>query len=624
MYVFGTLLTQRRFTAANFALPRLNTPTPLDNFQTRFDGAIQLFDSGRTPLQVRGARRMASAADYETEQARQDLILRVMRAYYGVIVARENLAAAREALRTAESNEGRVRALQKAGLVVTSDRLSAQVFRARMKEREIRAANDLQLARIVLSRELGLDPAALHEPTEILAEPHALGVPLAEWEKISLSERPALRAAEMRRQAAASSRQLAKTEFGPKLGVFANFERDAETLGGLSGTNWTADARLELNLFAGGANRYRLAEAQARGREAENQLAWLRSGVRLEMRHAYLNAQAAVQRAAAARDAVEQAAESLRIVQNRYEAGPTTLTELLRAQTARLEARTGSPEPGFETDPPAAIRSSADALGGLYLNAPDGSALPLGELARVEQGRIDKNIYRKNLRPVVYVIGDVADAEESPVYAILDPGRKIAALKLLEGYRVEQFSAAQPPYSDKLAMKWDGEWHITYEVFRDLGLAFAAVLVLIYVLVVGWFHSLKTPLVIMAPIPLTLVGILPAHALAGAFFTATSMIGFIAGAGIIVRNSIILVHFIKLRRTQGMPLEQAVVDAGAVRFRPMLLTAAAVVVGSSVILFAPIFQGLAISLMAGEVASTVLSRVAVPVLYYIAEKGGTR
>jgi multidrug efflux pump subunit AcrB len=169
-------------------------------------------------------------------------------------------------------------------------------------------------------------------------------------------------------------------------------------------------------------------------------------------------------------------------------------------------------------------------------------------------------------------------------------------------------------------MKWDGEWHITIEVFRDLGLAFAAVLVLIYVLVVGWFRSFITPLVIMAPIPLTLVGILPAHALMGAFFTATSMIGFIAGAGIVVRNSIILVDFIELRVRSGMPLQDAVIDAGAVRFRPMALTAAAVIVGSAVILFDPIFQGLAIALMAGEVASLVLSRVAVPVLYYMVHR----
>jgi multidrug efflux pump subunit AcrB len=166
-------------------------------------------------------------------------------------------------------------------------------------------------------------------------------------------------------------------------------------------------------------------------------------------------------------------------------------------------------------------------------------------------------------------------------------------------------------------MKWDGEWHITIEVFRDLGLAFAAVLVLIYILVVGWFQSFVTPIVIMMAIPFSLVGILPAHAALGAFFTATSMIGFIAGAGIVVRNSIILVDFIELRLAEGMPLEQAIVDAGAVRFRPMALTATAVVVGSSVILFDPIFQGLAISLMAGEVASLLLSRMTVPVMYHL-------
>jgi multidrug efflux pump subunit AcrB len=169
-------------------------------------------------------------------------------------------------------------------------------------------------------------------------------------------------------------------------------------------------------------------------------------------------------------------------------------------------------------------------------------------------------------------------------------------------------------------MKWDGEWHITYEVFRDLGLAFAAVLVLIYVLIVGWFKSFQTPIVIMAVIPISLVGILPGHAAMGAFFTATSMIGFIAGAGIVVRNSIILVDFIELRLRQGDALADAVIQAGAVRFRPMLLTAAAVVVGASVILFDPIFQGLAISLMAGEVASLLLSRMTVPILYYMANR----
>ncbi|GIW40775.1 MAG: hypothetical protein KatS3mg076_1352 [Candidatus Binatia bacterium] len=173
------------------------------------------------------------------------------------------------------------------------------------------------------------------------------------------------------------------------------------------------------------------------------------------------------------------------------------------------------------------------------------------------------------------------------------------------------------PFDDhRLALKWDGEWHITIEVFRDLGVAFGAVLVLIYGLMVGWFGSFVTPLIVMAVIPFSLIGILPAHGALGAFFTATSMIGFMAGAGIVVRNSIILVDFIELRRAQGLPLDQAVVEAGAVRFRPMLLTAMAVVVGAAVILFDPIFQGLAVSLMAGEVASLLISRMAVPLLYY--------
>jgi multidrug efflux pump subunit AcrB len=164
------------------------------------------------------------------------------------------------------------------------------------------------------------------------------------------------------------------------------------------------------------------------------------------------------------------------------------------------------------------------------------------------------------------------------------------------------------------------EWHITLEVFRDLGLAFAAVLVLIAMLMVGWFKSYVTPLVVMAAIPFSLIGILPAHWALGAFFTATSMIGFMAGAGIVVRNSIILVDFIELRRADGLPLRDAVIAAGAVRFRPMVLTALAVVVGASVILADPIFQGLAISLMFGEIASLLISRMAVPVLYFMANR----
>ena len=264
---------------------------------------------------------------------------------------------------------------------------------------------------------------------------------------------------------------------------------------------------------------------------------------------------------------------------------------------------------------------SLDELKAIRLG-PHGVAV--GEVTRTAQTREAVSVYHKNLQPVTYVTGDLAGRDESPVYAISQMNEAIAKLTLPEGYGLEVFNASQPFDSSKYAMKWDGEWHITIEVFRDLGLAFGAVLVLIYVLVVGWFQSFRTPLLIMVAIPFSLVGILPAHAAMGAFFTATSMIGFIAGAGIVVRNSIILVDFIEQRVREGSALADAVVDAGAVRFRPMALTAAAVSVGAGVILFDPIFQGLAISLMAGEVASLLLSRMTVPVLYYAMNARGAQ
>ena len=252
----------------------------------------------------------------------------------------------------------------------------------------------------------------------------------------------------------------------------------------------------------------------------------------------------------------------------------------------------------------------------------NGPLVPLRELVRIERTTNDKSIYHKNLMPVTYVIGDVAGAVESPVYAILKMNQALRRLDTRDfggaGGQLPIYNAQLPFTQAEPSVKWDGEWHITIEVFRDLGLAFAAVLVLIYLLMVGWFRSLLTPLIVMMAIPFSLVGILPAHGALGAFFTATSMIGFMAGAGIVVRNSIILVDFIEQRAREGMPLAEAVVDAGAVRFRPMLLTALAVVVGSTVILSDPIFQGLAISLMAGEVASLLISRMAVPVLYFMA------
>jgi multidrug efflux pump subunit AcrB len=252
------------------------------------------------------------------------------------------------------------------------------------------------------------------------------------------------------------------------------------------------------------------------------------------------------------------------------------------------------------------------------LNVPSriGGQVPLAELVSVREGVGEKTIYHKNLKNVTYVIGDVAGTEESPIYAILKMKDAVRNLKLPEGYELKQYDAVQPWLEETYSMKWDGEWHITIEVFRDLGIAFAAVLVIIYILVVAWFKNFITPIVIMAPIPLTLVGILPGHWIFGAFFTATSMIGFIALSGIIVRNSILLVDFAEQEWREGKDLKHALLTAGAVRFRPIVLTAAAVVVGSFVMIFDPIFQGLAIAMMFGAVAATGLTLVVIPLLYY--------
>ncbi|BBC27057.1 efflux RND transporter permease subunit [Pseudanabaena sp. ABRG5-3] len=261
-------------------------------------------------------------------------------------------------------------------------------------------------------------------------------------------------------------------------------------------------------------------------------------------------------------------------------------------------------------------RTSLEDLKALNVKGTNGNLVPLSSLVKTETATVDTSIYHKNLQPVVYVLGDVSGRVESSVYAMLALQPQIDKLTPAVGAKIQTYLTEQPPTTETYSIKWDGEWQVTYEVFRDLSIAFAVVMLLIYALVVGWFQSFTTPLAIMAAIPFSLVGIMPAHWLMGSFFTATSMIGFIAGAGIVVRNSIILVDFIELRLKEGMPLEEAVIDAGAVRFRPMLLTAAAVIVGSAIILADPIFQGLAISLMAGEVASLLLSRSAVPILYY--------
>jgi multidrug efflux pump subunit AcrB len=331
-------------------------------------------------------------------------------------------------------------------------------------------------------------------------------------------------------------------------------------------------------------------------------------------------------------DSLEAAPEHVEIVLDREKAGLKGIPAAAAVEAiagpgqgrdvGRVDVENAREMVGVRVRLAAADRADLARRLSLRVDSPLGGAVSLAELTRVERTREPQSVVHKDLKPVVYVFGDLAGAKESPVYALAALNERIDALALPGGARVERYAVDAPRTSDRAALKWDGEWQITYEVFRDLGIAFAVVLALIAILVIGWFQSFTVPLAILLPIPLSLIGILPGHWAMGAFFTATSMIGFIAGAGIIVRNSIILVDFIELKLRQGMPLAEAVVEAGVVRFRPMLLTAAAVVVGSFVILFDPIFQGLALSLMMGEVAATLLSRMAVPVVYYLIARHG--
>ena len=245
-----------------------------------------------------------------------------------------------------------------------------------------------------------------------------------------------------------------------------------------------------------------------------------------------------------------------------------------------------------------------------------GMAIPVGDLVKVTKGEKEKSIHRKDQKRVVYILTEVAGSLESPIYPITEVSDKLSQVKLPEGYTLSEEYSEQPKYEDNFSLKWDGEWQITYEVFRDLGLAFLFVLIIIYVLIVAWFQNFITPLVQLAAIPLSLIGIIFGHWIMGAYFSAPSMIGFIALAGIMVRNSVLLIDFIDIRLKDGIPLKQAVIEAGAVRTTPIVLTAGGVVLGAVVILFDPIFQGLAISLMGGTITSTILTLIVVPLLYY--------
>lgn len=256
----------------------------------------------------------------------------------------------------------------------------------------------------------------------------------------------------------------------------------------------------------------------------------------------------------------------------------------------------------------------------LKIKSNRGIMIPIADLVDIKESTSAKSIYRKNQKRVVYVMADMAGELESPAYAILGMDKELKKIDLPEGYKLEEMYLGQPDFEDDYTIKWDGEWQITLEVFRDLGIAFLGAIILIYILIVGWFQNFKAPVVMMVAIPLSLIGIILGHWMMGAFFTATSFIGMIALAGIMVRNSVLLIDFINLRLEEGIPLKQAAIEAGAVRTTPILLTAGTVVIGAFVILFDPIFQGLAISLMGGTIVSTILTLLVVPLVYYMIER----
>jgi multidrug efflux pump subunit AcrB len=267
-----------------------------------------------------------------------------------------------------------------------------------------------------------------------------------------------------------------------------------------------------------------------------------------------------------------------------------------------------------------ADKTSLQDIQNIKIKGSQGNVIPISDLVSIKQDTLQKSIYRKDQKRVVYVTADMAGGLESPVYAILGMKEKLQKIELPKGYKLNELYLEQPSDESNFAVKWDGEWQITLEVFQDLGTAFLVVIIIIYMLIVGWFQNFKTPLVMMLAIPLSLVGIVLGHWILGAFFTATSFIGMIALAGVMVRNSVLLIDFIEIRLNDGIPLKQAIIDAGAVRTTPILLTTGAVVIGASIILFDPIFQGLAISLVAGAIVSTMLTLIVVPMIYYMTEK----
>ncbi len=339
VYVFGTLLNQSQFTARNFELGFLNNPPPLNNFRTQFAATMPLFDAGQISRKVRDARLEAEGAEHALQRTQEEVIFNVVDAYFNELLARESVRVAQSSEDMSNADLARAQARQEQGLTVPSDVLSAQVQLAQAKEDLIRAQNALAIAHAGLNVAMGLPEDALNEIQGTLAEVTFESGTLAERQDKALAVRPDYQEAKIGRERAVNGVNTARAEFLPKIGLFSSWELNNQTFAARGSNNWAAGATLSLNLFDGGANRAQLAESRARERQAEASQAQLAAQIRLQVREAFLNLTSARQRVEVSRESASQAEESLRILQNRYETGLATITDLLRAETMRRAAK---------------------------------------------------------------------------------------------------------------------------------------------------------------------------------------------------------------------------------------------------------------------------------------------
>ncbi len=340
VFVFGTQLRQQSFTAADFALNRLNTPTPIGNFSSRFSGQWSLFDGLQSWYGVTRAKYMQHAAEQQLDRTDQELVYEAVQAYDGVLLAQKQVTVSQQTLKTAEAIEAQSRARVESGMAVDSDLLSAQVATASRKQELIQAQNSLALARSQLAIAVGMASDTIYQPQENLAEHSFPAITVADLEQQALVKRPDLKQVEAERSAQAKSISMAKGAFAPRLNVYGSWETDSPSPGWNGGNNWIAGAELQFDLFDGDSKRAHLAAEKAVQEKATAMRDAFRDQIRLQVRKAYYDYDAARQQVEVARGAIQQAEESLRINQNRYDGGLTTVSDLLRVEDAAHRAQT--------------------------------------------------------------------------------------------------------------------------------------------------------------------------------------------------------------------------------------------------------------------------------------------